>query len=152
MVGDKVTWWPEYVQITPPLAPLQPSFVIFDTEKSCGGKQAEIIQLVAETKGGGLFSRFTTPTKEISPRTSQVNKFIVSWVGGKKILYRGGNILQTDPFRERLRSCDDFFADSKGSCDKIVLIGHNSAFFVACIVLTTIQEYSPKLGIKNPFC
>ena len=45
-------------------------FVIFDTETSCAGKQAEIIQLAAETKQGASFSRFTTPTKEISPRFS----------------------------------------------------------------------------------
>ena len=35
-------------------------FVIFDTETSCAGKQAEIIQLAAETKQGTSFSRFTT--------------------------------------------------------------------------------------------
>lgn len=121
------------------------SFVIFDTKTSCGGKQAEIIQLAAETKEGRSFSTFTTPKKEISPHASRVNKFKISWVGGKKCLYRGGNILQTVPFRECLRSFVDFLEDSKGSCDKIVLIGHNSASFDTHILLRTIQEYSPEL-------
>ncbi|CAH3174474.1 unnamed protein product [Porites lobata] len=121
------------------------SFVIFDTETSCGGKQAEIIQLAAETKEGRSFSTFSTPKKEISPHASRVNKFKISWVGGKKCLYRGGNILQTVPFRECLRSFVDFLEESKGSCDKIVLIGHNSASFDTHILLRTIQEYSPEL-------
>ena len=83
-------------------------FVIFDTETSCAGKQAEIIQLAAETKQGASFSTFTTPTKEISQYASRVNKFKTTWVGGKKILYRGGNPLQTIPSRECLR----LFVDS----------------------------------------
>ena len=44
------------------------SFVTFDKETSSGGKQAEIIQLAAETKEGRSFSTFATPTtKEIPP-------------------------------------------------------------------------------------
>lgn len=62
-----------------------------------------------------------------------------------KCLYRGGNILQRVPFCECLRSFVDFLEDSKGSCDKIVLVGHNSASFDAHILLRTIQEYSPEL-------
>ena len=53
--------------------------------------------------------------------------------------------MQTVPFRECLRSFVDFLEDSKGSCDKIVLIGHNSASFDTHILLRTIQEYSPEL-------
>ena len=53
--------------------------------------------------------------------------------------------MQTVPFRRCLRSFVDFLADSEASCDKIVLIGHNSAPFDAHILLRTIQEYSPEL-------
>ena len=53
--------------------------------------------------------------------------------------------MQTVPFRECLPSFVDFLEDSKGSCDKIVLNGHNSASFDAHILLRTIQEYSPEL-------
>ena len=122
-------------------------FVIFDTETSCAGKQAEIIQLAAETKQGASFSRFTTPTEEISPYASRVNKFKTTWVGGKKILHRGGNPLQTVPLRECLRLFVDFLEDSKrsNSCDKIVLIGHNSASFDTHILLRTLQDNSPEL-------
>ena len=59
-------------------------FVIFDTETSCAGKQAEEIHLAVETKEGPSFSRFTTPTKEIFPDASRLNKFKTIWVGGKK--------------------------------------------------------------------
>ena len=45
--------------------------------------------------------------------------------------------METVPFHECLRSFVDFLADSKGYCDKIVLIAH--------ILLRTIQEYSPEL-------
>ena len=122
-------------------------FVIFDTETSCAGKQAEIIQLAAKTKQGASFSRFTTPTKEISPYASRVNKFKTTWVGGKKILHRGGNPLQTVPLRECLRLSVDFLEDSKrsNSCDKIVLIGHNSASFDTHILLRTLQDNSQEL-------
>ena len=47
------------------------AFLIFDTEMSCGGKEDELIHLAAETKQGDLFTRFTIPTKEISPYASQ---------------------------------------------------------------------------------
>ena len=53
--------------------------------------------------------------------------------------------MQTVPFRRCLRSFVDFLADSEASCDKIVLIGHNSASSDAHILLRTIQEYSPEL-------
>lgn len=122
-------------------------FVVFDTETSCGGKEAELIQLAAETKQGASFSRFTIPTKEISPYASRVNKFKTTWVGGKKILHRGGNPLQTVPLFDCVLSFVDFLEDSKrsNSCDKIVLIGHNSATFDTPILLRTLQNYSPEL-------
>ena len=103
--------------------------------------------MAAETKQGASFSRFTTPTKEISPYASRVNKFKTTWVGGKKILYRGGSPLQTVPLRECLRLFVDFLEDSKrsNSCDKIVLIGHNSASFDTHILLRALQDNSPEL-------
>lgn len=122
-------------------------FVIFDTETSCGGKEAELIQLAAETKQGDSFTRFTIATKEISPYASRVNKFKTKWVGGKKILHRGGSRLQTVPLPDCLLSFVNFLEDSKRSIsyDKIVLIGHNSATFDTPILLRTLQDYSPEL-------
>ena len=40
-------------------------FVVFDTETSCGGKEAEILQLAAQTKQGHKFSKHTLPEKGI---------------------------------------------------------------------------------------
>ena len=57
--------------------------------------------------------------------------------------------MQTVPFRECLRSFVDFLEDSKGSCDKIVLIGHNSASCDTHILLRTIQEYSLQLSLSK---
>ena len=37
--------------------------ISFDTETSCGGKEAEIIQLAVQTKKGQTFSRFVLPKK-----------------------------------------------------------------------------------------
>ena len=44
-------------------------------ETNCKGKEAEIIQLVAETEKGKTFSRLILPEKEISHHASRVNKF-----------------------------------------------------------------------------
>ena len=119
-------------------------FVIFDTETSCGGKQAEIIQLAAEKERGQCFSRFTLPTREISPHASRVNKFQTTCVGGKKILHRGGIPLQTVNVSECLQSFVDFLEASQGA-DKIILIGHNAATFDFPVVLRAFQQYSPHL-------
>ena len=63
-------------------------FVRFDTETRCGGKEAELIQLAAETKQGRFVYSIHYSNKRNSPYASRVNKF--KWVGGKKILHRGG--------------------------------------------------------------
>ena len=46
--------------------------ISFDTETSCGGKEAEIIQLAAQTEQGQTFSRFVLPKKGISFHASRV--------------------------------------------------------------------------------
>ena len=55
--------------------------------------------------------------------------------------------MQTVPLSDCLLSFVDFLEDSKRSisCDKIVLIGHNSATFDTPILLRTLQDYSPEL-------
>ena len=52
-------------------------FVIIssDTETSCGGKEAEIIQLAAQTEQVRTFSRFVLLKKGISFHASRVSKF-----------------------------------------------------------------------------
>ena len=120
-------------------------FVIFDTETSCGGIQAEIIQLAAETERGETFSRFTVPTREISPHASRINKFQTTSVGGKKFLHREGIPVKTVSFKECLQSFVDFLGALQDGSKKIILIGHNSATFDTPVLLRTFHQYSPQL-------
>ena len=69
--------------------------IAFDTETSCGGKEAEIIQLLAESQNGKTFSRFILPEKEISYHASRVNKFQITSIGRKRILPLSGAPLET---------------------------------------------------------
>lgn len=47
--------------------------ISFHAETSCEGKEAEIIQLAAQTDHGQTFSRFVLPKKGISFHASRVN-------------------------------------------------------------------------------
>ena len=124
-------------------------FVIisFDTETSCGGKKAEIIQLAAQTEHGKTFSRFVLPKKGISFHASRVNKFQTVSIGGKKVLHRGGSPLETVSQAECLESFVDFIAASKirNDCAKVILIGHNSSSFDTPVLLRTFLHNSPQL-------
>ena len=124
-------------------------FVIisFDTETSCGGKEAEIIQLAAQTEQGQTFSRFVLPKKGISFHASRVNKFQTASIGGKKVLRRGGSPSETVSQAECLESFVDFIAASKlrNDCANAILIGHNSSSFDTPVLLRTMLHYSPQL-------
>ena len=121
--------------------------ILFDTETSCGGKEAEIIQLAAHTEQGQTFSRFVLPKKGISFHASRVNKFQTASIGGKTVLHRGGNPLETVSQAECLESFVDFIAASKirNDCAKVILAGHNSSSFDTPVLLRTLLHYSPQL-------
>ena len=71
-------------------------FVVFDIETSCGGKAAEILQLAVQTKQGQKLVKYTLPEKKnISPHATRVNKLQTTWIGGRKVLHRGGVFLET---------------------------------------------------------
>ena len=129
--------------------PSRKSFVIisFDAEITCGGKEAEIIQLAAQTETGQIFSRLILPNKDISFHASRVNKFQTTAIGGKKILHRGGIHLETVSQAECLESFVDFIAASETQNDfaKVILIGHNSSSFDTPVLLRTVLHYSPQL-------
>lgn len=131
--------------------PSRKMFVIisFDTETSCGGKEAEIIQLAAQTELGLAFSRFVLPKKDISFHASRVNKFQTS-IGGKKILHRGRKYLETVSQARCLESFVNFIAASKiqNNDAKVILIGHNSSSFDTPVFLRTLLNYSPQLIAK----
>ena len=143
---------PQNKFITSEADPSRRSFVIisFDTETSCGGKEAEIIQLAAQTELGQTFSRFVLPQKDISFHASRVNKFQTTSIGGKKILHRGGIRLETVSQAECLESFVNFITASKpqDDCAKIILIGHNSSSFDTPVLLRTLLQHSPQLVRK----
>ena len=131
-------------------------FVVFDTETSCGGKAAEIIQLAAQTKEGQTFSKYTLPEKNISPHATRVNKLQTTWMGGRKVLHRGGIFLETVTHQECLKLFVGFLeeisslnvpADHSSSIN-IVLIGHNANTFDTPVLLRTILQYCPELVPK----
>ena len=126
-------------------------FVVFGIESSCGGKQAEILQLAAQNERGETFSRFTVPERNISPHATRVNKFQATWFGGKKVLHRGGILLETVGYNECPKSFVDFLQESSNVRDiqsssvNTVLIGHNSNSFDTPLLLRTILRYYPEL-------
>ena len=123
------------------------AIISFDTETTCGGKEAEIIQLAAQNELGKTFSRFVLPTKDISFHASRINKFQLTTIGGKKILHRGGIRLETVSQAECLESFVNFIAASKDQNNdaKVILIGHNSCSFDTPVFLRTVLRYSPHL-------
>lgn len=90
-------------------------FVVFDTETSCSGKQAEIIQLAAESEGGQTFNSFTILMRGNSPYVKRINKFEVSWASGEKVLHRGGIAVQT----VSVNQCLQLFADFLGALESL---------------------------------
>ena len=122
--------------------------ISFDTETSCGGKEAEIIQLAAQTEQGQTFLRFVLPKKGIYFHASRVNKFQTASIGGKKVLHRGGSPLKTVSQAECLESfvTVDFIAASKirNHYANVILIGHNSSSFDTPVLLRTLLHYSPQ--------
>ena len=128
-------------------------FVVFDIETSCGGKAAEILQLAAQTKQGQKCVKYTLPEKNISPHATRVNKLQTTWIGGRKVLHRGGVFLETVTYNECLKSFGAFLeeisslnvpADHSSSMN-MVLIGHNSNTFDTPVLLRTILHYCPEL-------
>ena len=91
----------EYEKLVPPYAPkpnpetltYNPtksySFIVFDTETTCTGKQAEICQLSAINETNlTIFSRYILPKNNISPGATQVNKLSVKNINGKRQLFK----------------------------------------------------------------
>ena len=109
-------------------------------------RKLKLFKLAAQNEQGQTFSRFILPKKGISFHSSRVNKFQTTVIGGKKVLHRGGNILETVSQAECLEAFVDFIAASKTRNDsaKVILIGHNSSSFDTPVLLRTLQQYSPQ--------
>ena len=128
-------------------------FIVFDTETSCGGREAEILQLAAQTKQGQKFSKYTLPEKGISPHATWANKLQTTWLGDRNILHRGGIFLETVAYNEHLKSFVDFLKEISSlkvpavpsSSTIVFLIGHNSNTFDTPLLLLAILQYCPEL-------
>ena len=76
-----------------------------------------------------------------------------TWLGGRKILHRGGIFLETVAYNESLKSFVDFLEEISSlnvptvpsSSINVVLIGHNSNTFDTPVLLRTILRYFPEL-------
>ena len=65
----------EYVRCLPSTGKISSGnfvFDVFDSETSCGGKKAELLQLAAQTKQGQKFSKYTLPEKGIPPHANNM--------------------------------------------------------------------------------
>ena len=112
------------------------SFIVFDTETTCTGKQAEICQLSAINETNlTIFSRYILPKNNISPGATRVNKLSVKNINVKRQLFKENKPVQTVSLDEALQEFLAFLVDShkKDSCT--ILIGHNSSTFDTPILL-----------------
>ena len=120
-------------------------FIIFDTETTCTGKQAEICQLSAVSENGRHeFSTFILPQSSISYSAYLVNGMTIKNIKGIRTLYHRNNPVQSVTIEEALGDFLTFIKQVKNS-DEVnnnltVLIGHNSATFDVPILLRNSGE------------
>ena len=120
-------------------------FIIFDTETTCTGKQAEICQLSAVNENGRHeFSTFILPQSSISYSAYLVNGMTIKNINGIRTLYHRNNPVQSVTIEEALGDFLTFIKQVKNSNEVnnnlTVLIGHNSATFDVPILLRNSGE------------
>ena len=124
-------------------------FIMFDTETTTIGRQAEICQLSAvDDDGENEFSCYVMPEGDISRNASNVNKLEISTKNGKRSLCHNGEPVKSITSDEALLSFIDYIARVSGmnedKLDKVnnaknipVLIAHNAIVFDIPILLRT---------------
>ena len=104
------------------------TFVIFDTETNCTGKQAELCQLSAIKESSlQIFSKYILPTSNVSPGATRVNKLSVKNINGKRQLFKENQPVETVSLGEALQEFLAFLASSHQKESYTFLIGHNSS-------------------------
>ena len=103
-------------------------FLVFDTETTSLGKEAQICQLSALTKAGESYNDYVLPTCNISLYASRVNKLSVKTVNGQRTLLKENVPVNSVPLSECLQNFITFLPSGSSDCH-IVLIGHNSSVF-----------------------
>ena len=139
---------PYSAQPDPPKLSFEPAntytFVVFDTETTCTGKNAELCQLSAiDENGQQVFSEYILPTGSVSPGATRVNKLSVQNINGTRKLFKENQPIETVSLGTALEEFLAFLHRVKSSAQKdscTILIGHNSATFDTSILLRRSDE------------
>lgn len=130
------------------------TFVVFDTETTCTGKNAELCQLYAIHENQ-VFSKYILPTGNVSTGASRVNKLSVQNINGIRKLLKENQPVETVSLDKALQEFHTFLSQVKCSTQKescIVLIGHNSSTFDTPILLRRSDEnFRSKLSNLNVY-
>ena len=130
------------------------TFVVFDTETTCTGKNAELCQLSAIHENQ-VFSKYILPTGNVSTGASRVNKLSVQNINGIRKLLKENQPVETVSLDKALEEFHTFLSQVKCSSQKetcIVLIGHNSSTFDTPILLRRSDEnFRSKLSNLNVY-
>lgn len=130
------------------------TFVVFDTETTCTGKNAELCQLSAIHENQ-VFSKYILPTGNVSTGASRVNKLSVQNINGIRKLLKENQPVETVSLDKALQEFHTFLSQVKCSSQKetcIVLIGHNSSTFDTPILLRRSDEnFRSKLSNLNVY-
>ena len=114
-------------------------FVLFDTETTCTGKQAELCQISAITEDGRKeFSTFILPKSNISYGAYLVNGLTIKKINGSGTLCKANSPVQSVSTDDSLRNFLTFLRQVENSQDNNcvpILLGHNSATFDVPILL-----------------
>jgi DNA polymerase III epsilon subunit-like protein len=110
--------------------------VIFDTETTCTGKNAEICQLSAIRQSGETFSQYILPQCSVGYYASRVNNLTVEVINGSRTLCKNFQPMCSVTLDVGLQSFINFLQEQNthtcGRKDEqpiTVLIGHNAATF-----------------------
>ena len=130
------------------------TFVVFDTETTCTGKNAELCQLSAIHENQ-VFSKYILPTGNVSTGASRVNKLSVQNINEIRKLLKENQTVETVSLDKALQEFHTFLSQVKCSTQKescIVLIGHNSSTFDTPILLGRSDEnFRSKLSNLNVY-
>ena len=114
-------------------------FILFDTETTCTGKQAELCQISAITEDGRKeFSTFILPKSNISYGAYLVNGLTIKKINGSRTLCKANSPVRSVSTDDALRNFLTFLRQVKNSQDNncvLILLGHNSATFDVLILL-----------------
>ena len=130
------------------------TFVVFDTETTCTGKNAELCQLSAIHENL-VFSKYILQPGNVSSGASRVNKLSVQNINGIRKLLKENQPVETVSLDKALQEFHTFLSQVKCSSQKescIVLIGHNSSTFDTPILLRRSDEnFRSKLSNLNVY-